>query len=294
MLDSDPEDHGSSPQPLPSGGRALLTVIIPTIRLDAWLDEAVYSVLESDEGNITLIVVFDGIIVGSMPRWASLSNVKVILHEHRVGLPAGLNSALEQTTTELVARLDADDKMSVTRLRLQADYLQTHPDALAVGSRVMQINEEGLHLGELALPLGPDIRSDLIHGNSVAHPAVMFRLEAVLRAGAYDESMVMMEDYDLWLRLALLGPIANLDEICTFYRVHGDQMSGNAKATGHYIRKVVKGQRQLSKALHLNPIRSALAMGSWRIGQFVRGVKTLIHNRTLRRQGKTAQQSKLL
>ena len=64
------------------------------------------------------------------------------------------------------------------------------------------------------------------NGCPVAHPAVMMRRDAVLKAGGYRKTFSPAEDYDLWLRMSDLGyAIANLPQPLLNYRWHGANVS---------------------------------------------------------------------
>jgi hypothetical protein len=65
----------------------------------------------------------------------------------------------------------------------------------------------------------------------------MYRKEAVLAAGGYQhEAYPLVDDYDLWSRLALRGlRFANLPEVLLRYRVHPEM----SKATR--LREIIRG-----------------------------------------------------
>ena len=76
------------------------------------------------------------------------------------------------------------------------------------------------------LPLTPAEARSAVGGFLVAHPAVMMRRDAVLKAGGYSKAFSAAEDYDLWLRMSDLGyAIANLPQPLLNYRVHGANVS---------------------------------------------------------------------
>jgi len=62
----------------------------------------------------------------------------------------------------------------------------------------------------------------MMKGNIVSTPDVLFRREAYVRAGnAFDH----IDDYELWLRMGLLGSVGFLPVHDAGYRLHGQQMS---------------------------------------------------------------------
>jgi hypothetical protein len=53
----------------------------------------------------------------------------------------------------------------------------------------------------------------------------MARRELVLRAGGYDERLPVAQDYDLWMRLARLTRLANLDAVLVVRRLAPGRVS---------------------------------------------------------------------
>ncbi|TFD50807.1 glycosyltransferase [Cryobacterium frigoriphilum] len=247
-----------------------VSVILPTVRLDAWLDEAVWSILGNTGVDVDLVVVHDGVVPDRTLRWATDPRVQLVHHPERLGQTRGMMSGLAVARHDLIARLDADDLSSGTRLSRQAAYLDAHPETVAVGSRVMRIDNAGVDGKEMVFPAGADIRSHLLFANVVAHSSLMFRRDVGRTVGGYDPTLRQMEDYDFILRLAAVGPIANLDELLTRYRVHPQQTSRGAPPCGHHIDQVMRGRVALRRALKAPLLASTIKNLVWRAVQFAR------------------------
>lgn len=247
-----------------------VSVILPTVRLDAWLDEAVWSILDNEGVDVDLVVVHDGVEPDRTLSWATDARVQLVHHPERLGQTRGMMSGLEHARHDLIARLDADDLSSTTRLSRQVEYLDAHPATVAVGSRVMRIDNAGVDGREMVFPAGPDIRSHLLFANVVAHSSLMFRREIGLAVGGYDATLRQMEDYDFILRLAAAGPIANLDELLTRYRVHPQQTSRGAPPYGRHIDQVMCGRVALRRVLRAPVLASTVKNIVWRAVQYAR------------------------
>jgi glycosyltransferase involved in cell wall biosynthesis len=250
-----------------------VTVIMPTIRIDAWLDYAVESILASEIPVLEVIVVHDGIEPDYLRSWTDDARVTVVHSPSRLGQAAGMNLGLSYARYEFIARLDADDAAHPSRLKMQLEYLETHPEAVAVGSRVMRVDHEGRPLAELVYPTGRDIRRSLLLQNVVAHSSLMFRRIALELVGSYDAAMGQMEDYDFILRLAKEGPIANLDHVLTYYRVHPNQTSRGAPPRGRHIRRVLHARRVLGRHLGVSALEQTAKNSVWLAVQYLRYYK---------------------
>ena len=85
----------------------------------------------------------------------------------------------------------------------------------------MRIDEAGRTYGQhYALPLKHrDIVQRMLHAWVMWHPTVLFRRQAVLEVGNYRNWDPLIEDYDLWMRLAVKHKLANIDACLLKYRV---------------------------------------------------------------------------
>lgn len=238
--------------------------------MDRWLDLAVESVLHESIDELDLVLVLDGVDIGDAPAWADDPRVRVIENPMSLGPAAAMTAAIAASTSPYLARLDSDDRDIDDRLRTQIAYLDAHPDTVAVSARTYRVNEYGVRQGEVRLPAGPDIRRHLLLSNVVPHSTLVFRRAAAERAGGYDSAFRQMEDYDFILRLAALGPIAQLDAPLVEYRIHSTQTSRGASPTGPHISAIARGRRALARELGVHPARAAIEHAAWVAVQHLR------------------------
>ncbi len=126
------------------------------------------------------------------------------------GLVDALNLGVRCSRGALIARMDADDRMDPERLRLQCAWLERHPRAGAVGSRVL-MTPRPLTPGLLRLEQWLDsviteeecARARFIE-SPLVHPSILFRREALEAVGGYLERG-WAEDWDLLLRICAAG-----------------------------------------------------------------------------------------
>ena len=156
--------------------------------------------------------------------------ILLVAGEHK-GIAAAANVGLGFVTAPLVARLDGDDIAMPQRLQVQYDYLQQHPEVLAVGSDVMLIDENNKPLRRRKAPTGAaHIQQILQTRNCMCHPSATLRTEALRQIGGYRDKFKNSLDYDLWLRISEIGQIENIPQDLLLYRRHASQVSalGNA------------------------------------------------------------------
>jgi len=208
-----------------------VSVVLPVFDGEAYLAQAVESILAQSLGNIALIAIDDGSRDRSLEilRAHAVADprLRVVARENR-GLVATLNEAIALADSEFVAIMNADDISLPTRLEKQLVFLQSHPQVAVVGCQVQLLTGGSAPSIVARLPVEPAaVRAFLPLASPVAHPAVMFRRQAVIDCGLYREQMMPAEDYDLWLRISEHHDIANLPEVLLQYRLHAGQVSAN-------------------------------------------------------------------
>ena len=197
---------------------------MPMYNAAPYVGEAVRSVLRQTFRDFELIVIDDGSgddSAAHVERAAGGDSRLRLIRQSNAGVSVASNKGTELARGEFLARVDADDICLPTRLERQAAYLREHSDCVAVGSRVMFIDEQGLPLFEMpGIKLAHDeIDQGLLAVEwTILQPATMFRTEALRQVGGYRTDLNIHEDHDLFLKLAEIGKLANIDEVLFQYR----------------------------------------------------------------------------
>lgn len=209
-----------------------VSVVLTVYNGQQHLKEAVASILAQDFTDFELVAVNDG----STDRSSQIlhdfakrdARVRVIDQENR-GIAGAANRGIEEATAPLIARMDADDISMPQRFGLQVDYLDKHPECLAVGTAILNIDADGDPLNISIYESDPERIDDcLMHRRTgMAQPSVMMRRDIVLELGGYRKEYEWIEDHDLWLRLAERGPLGNLPDVMLCYRQHLGSVSWN-------------------------------------------------------------------
>jgi hypothetical protein len=202
-----------------------LTVLLPVRDGEAHLDEAIRSIRGQTFTDFELLVIDDGSADSSpaiAKRHAAADpRIRMLANSGR-GLVAALNLGIERAGAPLLARMDADDTARPARFERQLARLAEEPDLLALGTATRRIDGRGRSLGMRVPPLDPvAVARTLERVNPITHSTVIMRRRAVEAAGGYRAAYFRAEDYDLWLRLAEHGKLANLAEPLLDYRLSG-------------------------------------------------------------------------
>jgi glycosyltransferase involved in cell wall biosynthesis len=204
-----------------------VSVLLPVYNAAQYLQSAVESILAQTMPDFELIAFDDGSTDESraiLDRMAERDPRIRVFSRPNKGLIGTLNDAIAVARAPILARMDHDDISLPDRFARQLARLEAEPDLVAVSGNCLMTDPESRPLMTNDLP--PD--HETIDANhlqmppncSMAHPALMMRREAVERIGGYHEDYPSADDVDLYLRLAEIGRLANLEEVVLHYRLH--------------------------------------------------------------------------
>lgn len=208
-----------------------VSVIMPVFNSRRYLAKAVKSVLNQTFADLELLAFDDGSTDGSIRMLNSIARRDhrlVVYQRSHCGYSPHLNEGIQLAKGKYIARMDSDDICVPNRFQTQIDFLVANPGVLAVGSSVELIDEWGDPYSRIVVPINhDDIDASHLQGGGGAfpHPTVMMRAEAVRGVGGYRPQFEPAEDVDLWLRLAEIGKLANIDQPLLRYRVHVGMVS---------------------------------------------------------------------
>jgi glycosyltransferase involved in cell wall biosynthesis len=209
----------------------LISVCMPVYNAQRYLAAAVESILGQTLGDFEFLILDDGSTDGSpevVRRYAESDPRIRLTSRPNKGLAPTLNELIDQARGESLARMDADDVALPERFARQVAYLRAHPECVLVGCRVRLIDPDGDPLCDWCNRQDHEaLDAVFLRGEfstEISHPAIMMRRADVLAVGKYREFPVI-EDVDLFLRLAERGRIANLPEVLLLYRIHAENIS---------------------------------------------------------------------
>ena len=207
-----------------SGNDIFIAIIMPVYNEAQYIQNASDRSLQQSFPFFELIVVNDVSTDKSDTIIRSYIDERIVYvnNPKRQGNYTCRNQAIRMAKGKYTAMMDADDIAMLDRLEKQFNYLETHPDVLAVGSDRISIPMNSYD----AVPhTHEEILLALLRGNAFVHSTLMVRTSVLKELCGYDEQFYYAADYDLVCRLALCGKLANLPEPLVKYRWHAGQIS---------------------------------------------------------------------
>ncbi|BAL93775.1 glycosyltransferase family 2 protein [Rubrivivax gelatinosus] len=231
-------------------GLPLVSVVIPAYNAEAHLEECLESVLAQRGAFRMEVVVVDD---GSKDRSAEIAQahagVRCIVQANQ-GPSAARNTGIREAAGDFVAFLDADDLWPPGKLDRQLTVLARLPSCSMVAGDCRQFDRNGrrarTEFADHGLGDGEQIAdayARLLDHNFVTTGSVVARRESLVEAGGFAEDLRLVEDLDLWLRLARRSGVAWCADECLWRRRHEHNISLDGEAVGLAFLQVLNRHR---------------------------------------------------
>jgi teichuronic acid biosynthesis glycosyltransferase TuaG len=210
------------------------SVVVPNYNRGPYLDECIESVLKQTEQDFEVIIVDDGSKDSSREILAKYKNhpkIKIHLQEN-CGLPSKVrNTAALMARGEWLAFLDSDDAWFSEKLKKTRLAIEQNPTAVLVAHWETVYDERTpIKVTSFREPNSQNQYLDLLfNGNFLSTSTVAVKKSAFdsVRGFSEKKEYFIVEDYDLWLRLAEKGLFVMLKESLALYRIFDGNISGN-------------------------------------------------------------------
>ena len=166
---------------------AKVSVIMSVYNGEKYLPEAIDSVLNQTFEDFEFVIVDDGSTDGTADILSGYKDprIKVITQKH-LGIAQAKNKAVEASSGEYIAIMDADDISLPERFELEVNFLDQHKDIGAVSSSTYVIDEYGKLILTRSALIGNDfIQKTLPEKFCLHHVSSMMRREICQMFGGY-------------------------------------------------------------------------------------------------------------
>lgn len=246
-----------------------LTVLMAVRNGEPYLQAAVESILTQTYTDFTFLVIDDQSTDNTREIVRSYDDrrIQLLALDKNIGQTAALNRGLQETRTEWIARMDADDYSAPKRFEMQMQTAKSDETLGCIGTFAWTFTGiPSVIEGKLEKPVGnAAIQSALLWSSPIIHGSMIARTQVMRDAGGYNERYRYSADLDLYDRLLAHCAADNVPEPLLGIRRHAGQDSHSVKAiresidifnnrlaTGRYSSKeiaVVRAGKYLHEAL---------------------------------------------
>jgi glycosyltransferase involved in cell wall biosynthesis len=198
----------------------LVSIISPSFNQASFLRDTIESVLSQDYPNIEYIIIDGGSKDASVEIIQQYSKrLAWWVSERDKGHADALNKGFDRANGEILAWLNSDDTYQPHTIKEAVEYLMAHPEVSLVYGDANLIDENGDYLGRF--PSKQTDYASMLRGSvHIPQATTFFWAKYWKLVGPLDLSLKFAFDYDLWVRLAKLAPIAYVPRVWANFRLH--------------------------------------------------------------------------
>lgn len=208
-----------------------VTVIIPTKNRMPLLKRAIESVKNQSWTNIEIIIIDEASTDGTREYLSTLQQtdplIKVIFNSKSLGAAQSRNLGIELAKGDFIAFIDDDDEWMPEKTRKQIYFLNNNSECIAATCDFQIINKKGkLGLKIKRIPITLDKQELLCYNFLGGASMCLAKTSALKKINGFNPSLPSCQDWDLWLKLSLVGKIGVLSEpLVRYYNQNEDRIS---------------------------------------------------------------------
>ena len=213
-----------------------ISVIIPVYNRQDFIARAIESVLNQTHKVDEIIIVDDGSCDNTFKVLESFGDKVRVIRQQNSGVSSARNKGIENASFSWIAFLDSDDEWGRDKIREQVKFHTDNPEILLSHTEEIwirngkKINQKSHHKKFSGFCFEENL--DFCH---IAPSSLIIRRVLFEKIGYFDESLVVCEDYDLWLRILRYYPIGLIERrLVTKYAGHENQLSFSYSAMDRF------------------------------------------------------------
>jgi alpha-1,3-rhamnosyltransferase len=211
----------------------LVSIVVSSYNHGKYIEKCILSIVNQTYKNIELIVIDDGSTDNSRKVLEKLQKQYGFFLEFQPnrGLSKTLNKAIRNYSQgKYIAGCGSDDYSAPDRIEKQVRYMEAHSEYAMSFGKVHVVDGNGTIIENLKIidPVADSVKSlqfeSLVERNPIPAMTVMLRKDVWEACGGYNENTII-EDLDMWLKVAYNYKIGYMNEYLAYYRWHGTNIT---------------------------------------------------------------------
>jgi glycosyltransferase involved in cell wall biosynthesis len=210
-----------------------ISVITPSYNQAGFIEQTIESILSQDYPGLEYIVMDGGSTDGTLDVLKKYDGRILWFSERDRGQAHAINKGLAIAKGDILAYLNSDDCYLPGALEQVGRFFASHPAAAWLTGRCRIIDTQGREIRRAIQwykNFWLQFRSYqvLLVLDYIAQPATFWRRDVFQQVGTFDETMHLVLDYDLSLRLGRSYPLHVLNQPLAAFRVHENSKSSTS------------------------------------------------------------------
>ena len=199
-----------------------VSIVLPTFNGEKYLRQSLESCLQQTHRNIELLIVDDCSTDRTQNIISSYDDKRLISirHDRNRGLPHSLNSGFAAATGNYLTWTSDDNYYVPTAIEHMLGFLKKKKASFVYADYCYFTDDKNLPPCFTTLREPP-----LLKEHNGVGPCFLYTREVMNEVGTYDETAVLVEDYDYWLRVMTKFGLLHLNESLYCYRCHNKSLT---------------------------------------------------------------------
>ena len=219
----------------------LVSVIMPAYNVDAYIVQAIHSVLNQSYTSFELLIADDHSTDNTRSCIEGFSDERIIYfkNEKNLGYAGNMNALFKAAKGQYLVIQDADDYCTPNRFQVLLDFLQEHQSIDMVGSAYVKVDAEGKEEKVMVTDDQAEINKafeTLRDPLPVLNGSVMFRRK-IIEEGYFFRPLLYVnrsQDDDWLYRVSEKFQLANVKDCLYYYRYNPASMTMNLSAINYF------------------------------------------------------------
>lgn len=210
-----------------------ISIIIPTFNRAKTLERAIESVVNQTHADWELFIIDDGSTDETKEVVKSFSDSRIkYRYQENGGVSKARNTGIQLSQFDWIALLDSDDEWLEKKLEEQVKAIKENKDCAIIHTEEIWIrNGRRVNQKKIHQKFGGEIFDKCIPLCVISPSSSLIKKSVLSEVGNFDEEFTVCEDYDLWLKICSLYPVAFIEApLINKYGGHEDQLSAKYKA----------------------------------------------------------------
>lgn len=229
-----------------------ISVVIPVYNRRETVRAAIQSVLSQTFDDLELIVVDDGSTDETLTEVMSINDTRItVLQQSNNGPSSARNVGALHSKAPIVAFQDSDDIWLQNKLERQIECFSADSTVASYCGMII-LTDSGKNDQDTRLlpasnfPRG-NILSQLLKSNFISTQTLLVRREALFDSGMFDVDLRALEDWELALRLSVIGEFEPVCDHLVLQRFSPNSLSHDEHQWANDHRKILHKHREILK-----------------------------------------------
>lgn len=214
---------------------AKVSIVMCCYNSERYIKETIDSVLNQTFTDYEFIIWNDGSTDSTEDIIMSYKDERILyFKDENRGEGKAANLACQHATSDYIARIDSDDIWLPTKLEVQYNYMEIHPEIVLSSFPVILIDADSKYIKH-TFPITKlsYLNEHFTESNTICHSGSMYRTSAYRKVGGYS-GVRFFQDYLLFRKLSDYGLISLLKEPLIKYRILPNSVAQKALLSDYY------------------------------------------------------------